>query len=738
MMTAPAEEERPPDLFRAGDFGSTIAQNLLRSLALQSPQVGEATLDKVLENSLIRCGFELASDDVIPLDLENWLQGADRRFEYQHVRLVDRAFRRLSLPMSWPIAKLLMSRAYAAGDYDGARMAATQALEKQAGKEASDELTLRCSDILGRVSSAEGDFQTAARQWAAGAEAARSGGLDYEEWDQRVGLIWCLQVLERLIDALDEIELAETIACRLGDCDAIAKTLIDRGNTMLRLARYPEADWAFKGALAAARVSGNRARQSDALGNLGAVADARDDLAGAEQFHRQSLEISLGLEDKQSAQFDLNNLAQALWKQGRSQEALEYEEQALAIAHQRKDRHSIERYGASARRMAKALGRPRPDASKPAPRPEMEQATSPVGAAVSKPEDSDIVENKVRELLNERRRDEAKAFLEDHLARNPKDARARALYAILLVVLGNRSKAMEEVESAVADAPHDVDVHFRLVDIYTGADRLSELRIRYEKGIADEPFQPALRAGLALVYNRLGRSDEASQQALEAVRLAPQEVLPLRVLAESQFAIAMSRLGSDWDAAWTAFQECTNTLNRLAAQPGSPQNKSQWLYYVAQCLERFAVGSFQSNPPLIGGMESSELFLLATAAGRYRQAQEHDPGRVTKEDQNRVGNIIQAFGQPEQMARAARYLRTDGDLSGAIVMLTLSLQKQPNQGAAYCELAWTMDAMGDREGARQEIQRALEFEIDNPEYREAKRLLDMPPEKRPKPAGGES
>jgi tetratricopeptide (TPR) repeat protein len=737
MITSPTGEEPAPDLFRAGNCGSTIVQNLLRSLALQPPLAGESALDKVLEHPLIRHGFQLAARDIIPVDLENWLQGADRRLEYQHVRLVDRALRRLSLPISLAIAKLVMSRAYIAGDYDAARTAATQALE-QAGEEASDELTLHCSDILGRVSSAEGDFETAARHWAAGAEAARHGGRDYDEWDQRVGLIWCLQALGRLIEALDEIEITETIACRMGDCDAIAKTLIDRGNTMLRLGRYPEADKAFQGALSAARVSNNRVRQSDALGNLGAVADARGDPACAEQFHCQSLEISLGLEDKKSAQFDLNNLAQALWKQGRSQEALEYEEKALAIARQRKDQQSIERYDTSVRRMAEALGKSRPDAREPAAPAENKPANPAIRPAVYTPQDSDLVENKVSALLNGRQRDEAKVFLKEHLARSPKDARARALYAILLVVFGNRSQAIEEVETAVADAPLNIDVHFRLVDIYTGANRLSELLVRYEKAISDEPFQPALRAGLALVYNRLGRSDEASQQALEAVRLAPQEVLPLRVLAESQFAIAMSQLRSDWDAAWTAFQDCANTLNRLAAQPGSPQNKSQWSYFVAQCLERFAVGSFQSNPPLMAGMESNELFLLARAADAYRQAQEHDPGRVTTADQNRVGEIIRAFGQPEQMAQAARYLRADGDLSGAIVMLTLSLQKQPNQGTAYSELAWTMDALGDRERARQEIQRALQFEPDNPEYREAERLLDMPAQERPKPRAGES
>jgi tetratricopeptide (TPR) repeat protein len=735
MTTTPTGEEPTNCLFQAGSCGSTIVQNLLRSLALQPPQAGEAILEKVLEYPLIRRGFELAARDIIPVDLENWMQGADRRLEYQHVRLVDRALRRLSLPMSWPIAKLFMSRAYNAGDRDAARMGATQVLE-QAGKEASDELTLHCSEILGRVNSAEGDFEAAARHWAAGAEAARRGGRDYDEWDQRVGLIWCLQMLGRLIDALDEIEIAETIACRMEDCDAIAKTLIDRGNTMLKLGRYTEAHKAFQGALSAARVSNNRARQSDALGNLGAVADARGDLAGAEQFHRQSLEISLGLEDKESAQFDLNNLAQALWKLGRSQEALEYEEKALAIARQRKDQQSIERYGISARRMAEALGKSQSDAREPAEPAEHKPANPAISPAAYTPQASEIVENKVRALLNGRQRDEAKAFLEEHLARSPKDAHTRALYAIVLVVFGNRSQALEEVETAVADAPLDIDIHFRLVDIYTGADRLSELLARYEKAILDEPFQPALRAGLALVYNRLGRSDEASQQALEAVRLAPQEVLPLRVLAESQFDIAMSRLRSDWDAAWTAFQDCANTLNRLGAQPGSPQNKSQWSYYVAQCLERFAMGSFQSNPPLMGGMESNELLLLARAADAYRQAEEHDPGRVTTEDQNRVGEIIRAFGQPEQMAQAARYLRADGDLSGAVVMLTLSLQEQPNQGAAYCELAWTMDALGDRERARQEIQRALQFEPDNPQYREAKRLLDMPPQERPKPRGG--
>lgn len=727
MITA--AEELPAGLFRAGAYGPTVAQNLLRSLAIQPHEKANAALDKALENALIRRGFALAAQESILDDLENWLQGSERQFEYQHVRLVHRTFQSLNLPISWPITKLLMQRAYGAGDYGGARAAATQAL-RDAGKEPPDELTVRCLDILGHVSSAEGDFPSAARQWAAGAEAARRAKLDYDEWDLRVGLIWSLQTMGQFVDALEEIDASESIAVRMEDCDAISKTLIDEGNTMLHMGRYREAGRAFRGGLAAARVSNNRPRQSDALGNIGSVMDALGDPVAAEQFHRQALEISLTLKNKQSAQFDCNNLAQVLWKQGRSQEALEYEEQAVAFARQRNDESHLERYIASARRMAEALGASRNDATEAPPEKHKPPEEQPI-ADVSEPSDSEIVERQVRAFLNEQKPDEANAFMEDHLARYPSDARARALYAVLQLVAGNLEKALAEVEKAVAAAPHDVDVHLRLADVYTRLDRLPELLARYENQIAEQPFQPALRAGLALVYNRLGRSDQAAQQALEGVRMAPSDALLIRVLAEAQFNISMSRLRTDWDAAWTAFQECATTLVRLVAQPVSPQRKSEWTNFMAQCLERFAMTSFESNPPLMGGMESNELYLLARAVRSYRQAQEYDAGRVTTDAQNRIGDIMLAFGQPQQMARAARDLRNEGDLSGTILVLTLSLQKQPDQAAAYCELAWTMDAMGDREGARKYIQRALEFEPDNPECREAERLLAMPPEKKP-------
>jgi tetratricopeptide (TPR) repeat protein len=725
-------QEPLTDLFSAGDCGSTIARNILRTLAMQNIESGCKLLDVALQHTLVRSGFRAAATGVLMPDLETWFGGTDQQFEYNHVQLADRVLSQLHLPRDWRFTKLLMMRACAAGDYAGAREVATNTLET-AGKQVPDEVVLGCSNVLAQVYSAQGEFEPAAKYYAEGAEAARRTKHDFEEWDQRVGLIWSLQSLDRPLEALREIDAAETIACRMEDCDALAKTLIDRGNTLRGLGRRAEARHAYEGALAAADAASNAARKSDSLGNLGTIAHLEGDFAAAENFHRRALEISRALPDQQSAQYDLNNLALALWSQGRSAEALGYEEEALGIARLRNDRDSVEQYCDSVRRMSEALGLSPGGDAKALQSEERASEEEKPRPATPTPKAPDPVEMKVRALLNEGRPGEAIQFLEEHLVQNPNDGSARSLNAVMLARTGNQKEAFEQMERAVEQALDDMAVHFRRVDVYTIGRRLEELLGRYADAIVDEPFRASFRVGLALVYSRLGRTDEACQQGLEAVHLAPDQALALRVLAEAQFNMAMSRLRPDWDAAWTAFQDCVITLHRLTRQPGEQQG--QWLYFAAQCFERFAVASFESNPPLHGTMESRELRLLAVAGDYYQQTQKEDPWRKTERDEDRVGEMIRAFGSPEQIVEAARYLRMDGNLAGVLLLLILSLQKEPRQGAAYYELACTMDAMGDLRAAQDYIRSALEFDPKNEEYREAKRRFDRPQEEGPKLQG---
>lgn len=350
------------------------------------------------------------------------------------------------------------------------------------------------------------------------------------------------------LNALQEINKAKGIARRMNKPSALAKTLIDRGNVILALGNREDGRRAFEAALAAAETADDRARQSDALGNLGNIAFYDGDFALVENYHRRSLAISQTLADQQSLQQDLNNLSQTFWELGRYTKAVETETRALEIARSRNDVENIERYGRSSQRMQQALGNytntATTEATERAPTlPDTE--TTPKSRVETR---SYSVERRIRLLLNEGQLDSARKVLGEELRATPDDPSIRCLSGVIKFIAGEFENARAEFERAIELSPDYMDPHYRLVDLCTKTQQLAPLQKRYEKLVADEPFRATARVALALVYSRTDQMDRAIQEALQAVRLAPREELALRVLAETQILKARSLLRSEWDA----------------------------------------------------------------------------------------------------------------------------------------------------------------------------------------------
>jgi tetratricopeptide (TPR) repeat protein len=718
-----------PDLFAAGTCGATLVRDLLRTLALKDPDLATAILDRILDHPLIRVGFSEETIPALVADLRGWLGGRDDRFEYQHVKLLLRALQRLRIEPAPEVLEIAMSRAYGVGDERFAESTA-RALNT-AGPDAPATLIVRSHDILGRIHSDHGEFDQAAKCFAAGTKAARTARLDYEEWDQRTNRVWCLFAQDRHREALREIDAAERVARRMNRPDSLAKTLLDRGNSELALERMERAHVAYEGALLAAEAAGNLARQSDALGNLGSIAFSKSDFSTAERFHRRALEISRTLSDPKSAQYDLNNLAQALWKQHRSDEAVKALEEALQIAQQGGDRAKIEPYSRSLRQMYTALGR---YATAEGIEKRHAPATGEAHAEDRQEEEEETVqqahalEGRVRMLLNERDAAGAQQLVEGRLAENPADWRARCLYGVLLSVAGDDAGARAQYTLALESAPDSLDPHYRIADSYAKTRELDDLLIRYERLVADEPFRAGTRLALALIHARLGRPDEAIRQALEAVRLAPNQELLYMALAEGQMSKAHSLLRSNWDGAWLAFQDCSTTLFRLTSS-GTSQ-RGQFCAFAGRVFEQFAMASHFTNPPLSGGMDSGEVQVLAQASHFYRQAQEHDPWRAMDSDVARVLEVICALAKPGEITAAAGYLRLDGWQQEALTLLVLSLQADPEQAETYYQLAlFTGDADNEesRKAALEHVRRAVNLDPENPSYRQAERYFEQKP-----------
>lgn len=341
----------------------------------------------------------------------------------------------------------------------------------------------------------------------------------------------------------------------------------------------------------------------------------------------------------------------------------------------------------------------------------------------SVPGPADAVEKHVRSLLNKWGRfDEAKQFLENHISAQPKDPSAHKILSVLLARMGDGEGGMKQIEIALQLAPDEIEMHSRRVDIYAGQERLDELEGLYRTAIVDDPHRATFRVALALICARTGRMDEAREQAQQAVNLAPEEPLALRALAEAQYEKAMALIQPDSNSARSVFQDCVRTLELLASRFVSPHG--EWHFYAARCMEQFAMRSYESNPILRDGMDFMELQALGSAMRHYLLTREQDADRLIDRDLKRVEGAILTFGRPQQLAQVARDFRMKNELSLALEILTLSLQRQPEQGIAHHELALTFEVIGDKHSAWRYSRRALEESPENRDYQATFRRLD--------------
>jgi tetratricopeptide (TPR) repeat protein len=334
------------------------------------------------------------------------------------------------------------------------------------------------------------------------------------------------------------------------------------------------------------------------------------------------------------------------------------------------------------------------------------------------------VEKQVRSLLNKWRRfDEAKQFLEDHISAHPEDPSAHKIYSVLLARMGDGEGGIEQIEIALQLAPDELEMHSRRVDIYAGQERLDKLEDLYRTAVSDEPRRAAFRVALALICARTGRMDEAREHAQQAVNLAPEEPLALRALGEAQYEKAMALIRPDPSAAELMFQECVTTLENLASRFVSPHG--EWHFYAARCMEQFAARSREINGLFRDGMDFMELRALSSAMKHYVLAGKQDAERLVDQELRRVEADLWTFGRPQQMAQVARDFRMKGELSLALEILTLSLQREPEQGVAYHELALTFEVTGDKQSAWRYSRRALEESPENREYQATFQRLDL-------------
>ncbi len=131
-----------------------------------------------------------------------------------------------------------------------------------------------------------------------------------------------------------------------------------------------------------------------------------------------------------------------------------------------------------------------------------------------------------RIALARRDPDEARTEAELAVEADPSLPMAAYVEGRLLYDHGKFAEALPPFEEAIAAAakkpgPGIDELHFYVGDTFSRLERLSEAEFEFEEQLRVVPQHARARAGLAMVYLKTGRTDEAEQAAIDLIQLSP-------------------------------------------------------------------------------------------------------------------------------------------------------------------------------------------------------------------------
>jgi tetratricopeptide (TPR) repeat protein len=720
-MQSMVEIELKNKLFQAETIGLTFARDLLRSLTTIPFENAKIVLDTAMQSDFISNCFQEECQIFLLNDTDIWLSQLDDKKKNCHIQLLIRALGLKKFTIEPPLLQSAMHAALVVNDFIYAKAAAMQIIE---GNETSDNASVFFSayDVLGRVYSGSGDLSLGLQYFIRGAEKAHSAALEFEEWDAQTNAVSCLYSMDRHLEALNTIEKAEIIARRLKRKGMLCKTLLDKGNSMYALGKIRGAGPVFTEALAEAINDGDLKRQSDALGNLGIIEYYGNKFDSARDYHVQALAISRQINNAESIQFDLNNLASAEFKLGLYDQAIEHKEEALKFAISRNDQAEIQDYKLSIQQMYQLSGKLQYQDESEKHQDDRQNTLFLSNKNVKEQSNAagTIIEKDVRNLLNANKLNDAIALVVEHLKEYPADHSVRCLYGALLSVEGKEQEARKQFNEIIRADPDNLGAYYRLYTSYQKNKEVSKILTDYKQKLFNEPFNAGVRMIIALASADSGKFDEAIQLGMAAANLRQQEELPYRVLVEIQWLKAMSQLTNNWEAAWATFSDCLIASAKLLGFNSS--NKAQWYTYAANIFQKFALDSHRINPPFDVGMGTPEIQILALAMEYFKKSEELDE---TRNHTNEIGNIeatILALARPEKITLTASYMLDDGHDETALVLLLVSLQMDNLQGKTYQEISKYFFKRGNIEESLKYLRKAIEIEPENTEYTELKIL----------------
>ena len=565
------------------------------------------------------------------------------------------------------------------------------------------------------------------------------------ELDNLTSLGACHMFLRNDLEAIRCAERAERIARDIGDLDGLTKALGDQGNSEFRLQRFNRARKHFEAALEAAERGGNKQRQSDWSGMLGNVWAVLGELEKAEAHQRHALALSLEMANPESEQADRHNLAAVLWIRERYDESIEHDTIALRIAVQRGEGEQAAAYRRTLQEHYVELGlnekafalqqlekkeEPKPEDEQP-PTPAAEPSKAPVPAEPSQPGPEVLWEREFLAAIRDHEFDRAEKMVEDYISGHPDSATGYFHRGLLLNEAQRYDESIAAYDEALARNPQLVSAHYNRLNSYVGKGDLETPRRLYEQQRSDSPLDPIPRMLLGRIAVIDGDLNAGVRELREAHRLAPEDYSIHTALCEGLLQLAISTLAHDFDEAWSVYELCADEFVRLIDD--HPTMRASSYIGAGECNEKMAMESHFQQPPLTLEFGDTELQVLGYALNYFRKAAELAPHmQRPRAGASRVMEILIQFAKAPELTRVARVLRETGLPREALMLLTLSLDKDKRLAATQYELGllYLDESANDpakKAEARKSIESALQLDPGNQEYRATLRRLDRPP-----------
>jgi len=276
---------------------------------------------------------------------------------------------------------------------------------------------------------------------------------------------------------------------------------------------------------------------------------------------------------------------------------------------------------------------------------------------------------------------EARRLLEQSAREHPKSAAPLAVLGDLEIEMQTYDAAIKHLSAAVTLDPANNESRDRLAAAYKSKGDAAAALVELAKSLAHDPNDALAHFLRAQIYDDRNDDARALPEAEKVLVLQPQNPRGHTILAK-----ILIRMSETQDAA-TATAACARAADLVQPIAESLSADSETLFLLSRA--QHCAGKTEEEKQTLAKFETASKTL-----------------RSSRENENQALHLVQQAND-----RALH-----NDLPGALDLIHQALEKNPNYGAAYSQLAKLYYSTGEIDKGAEAITRALQLTPNQPDF----------------------